>query len=102
LRLSELWPGELRKQRLISMQAKVNRATFATGAPIEFGVAGVKFVIPASRTGTIDGMNAAIVVLLILLATGVVVAPLLRLRAWLKNSPTAQEFQPPSPDDESE
>jgi hypothetical protein len=47
-------------------------------------------------------MNAAIVVIVILLATGVVVAPLLRLRAWLKNSPPAQEFQPPSPDDEPE
>jgi hypothetical protein len=46
-------------------------------------------------------MNAAIVVLLILLATGVIVAPLLRLRAWLRNSPPAQEFQPP-PDDEPE
>jgi hypothetical protein len=45
-------------------------------------------------------MNAAIVVLLILLATGVVVGPLLRLRAWLKNSPPAQELQPPPPDDE--
>jgi hypothetical protein len=100
--LSELWLGELRKQRLISMQAKVNQATFATGAPIEIGFASVKLITPRPRTGTIEGMNAAIVVLLILLATGVVVAPLLRLRAWLKNSPPAQEFQPPSPDDEPE
>jgi hypothetical protein len=46
-------------------------------------------------------MNTAIVVILILLATGVVVSPLLRLRAWLKNSPPGQEFQPP-PDEESE
>jgi hypothetical protein len=55
---------------------------------------------PAHLTGTIDGMNAAIVVLLILLATGVVVAPLIRLRAYLKNSMPAQEFQAPPPDDE--
>jgi hypothetical protein len=46
-------------------------------------------------------MNAAIVVLLILLATGVVVAPLLRLRAWLKKAPPGQEFQP-RPDEEPE
>lgn len=44
-------------------------------------------------------MNAAIIVLLILLATGIVVSPLLRLRAWLQKSPPAQEFLPP-PDDE--
>ncbi|HEY1840950.1 MAG TPA: hypothetical protein VGG53_12150 [Mycobacterium sp.] len=40
-------------------------------------------------------MNTAIVVILILLATGIVVGPLLRLRVWLKNSPPGQEFQPP-------
>jgi hypothetical protein len=45
-------------------------------------------------------VNAAIIVLLILLATGVVVAPLLRLRAWLKSTPPAQEFQPPPEEDE--
>jgi hypothetical protein len=45
-------------------------------------------------------MNAAIVVLLILLAAGVVVGPLVRMRAWLKNSPPAQELQPPPSDDE--
>jgi hypothetical protein len=53
-----------------------------------------------ARTGTIEDVNAAIVVLLIVLATGVVVGPLLRLRAWLKNSPPADEFQPPPLDDE--
>jgi hypothetical protein len=46
-------------------------------------------------------VNAAIIVLLILLATGVVVSPLLRLRAWLKRTPPAQEFQsPPDEDDD--
>jgi uncharacterized membrane protein YqgA involved in biofilm formation len=48
-----------------------------------------------------EGVSAAIVVILILLAVGVVVGPLLRLRKWLKNSPPGQEFQPP-PDDGSE
>ena len=33
------------------------------------------------------------------LATGVVVSPLLRLRAWLKRTPPAQEFQPPPDED---
>jgi hypothetical protein len=51
--------------------------------------------------GTIDEVNAAIIVLLILLATGIVVSPLLRMRAWLKKSPPAQELQPP-PDEEIE
>jgi hypothetical protein len=46
-------------------------------------------------------MNAAIIVLLILLATGVVVSPLLRLRAWLQKTPPAQELAPP-PDEEIE
>jgi hypothetical protein len=54
-----------------------------------------------ARAGTIDDVNAVIIVLLILLATGVVVSPLIRMRAWLKQSPPAQELQPP-PDDESE
>ncbi|UMB71108.1 hypothetical protein [Mycobacterium paraterrae] len=45
-------------------------------------------------------MNAAIVVLLILIATGIVAAPLIRLRAYLKNSTPAQEFQTPPPDDD--
>ncbi|WP_343574663.1 hypothetical protein [Mycobacterium sp.] len=45
-------------------------------------------------------MNAAIVVLLILLATGVVVGPLVRLRAWLKNSPPEPGFPPPPSDDD--
>jgi hypothetical protein len=48
-----------------------------------------------TRPGTIDDMNAAIIVLLVLLATGVVVSPLLRMRAWLKNTPPAQELRPP-------
>jgi hypothetical protein len=56
----------------------------------------------AARTGTMEAMNAAIVVLLILLATGVVVGPLLRLRAWMRNSAPAQEFQQEPPDDEAE
>jgi hypothetical protein len=43
-------------------------------------------------------MNTAIVVLLILVAVGVVLSPLLRMKAWLQKSPPAQEFQPP-PDD---
>jgi hypothetical protein len=34
-----------------------------------------------------EGVSAAIVVILILLAVSVVVGPLLRLRKWLKNSP---------------
>jgi hypothetical protein len=46
-------------------------------------------------------MNAVIIVLLILLATGVVVSPLLRMRAWLKRTPPAQELAPP-PDEEIE
>jgi hypothetical protein len=44
-------------------------------------------------------VNAAIIVVLILLATGVVVSPLLRLRAWLKRTPDAQEVQPPPEED---
>jgi hypothetical protein len=48
-----------------------------------------------------ESVNAAIIVLLILLATGVVVSPILRLRAWLKRSPPGQEFQPP-PDEDSD
>ncbi|HEX4392325.1 MAG TPA: hypothetical protein VH084_12425 [Mycobacterium sp.] len=44
-------------------------------------------------------MNAAIIVLLILLAAGVVVSPLLRLRAWLRRTPPAQEFQQPPDED---
>jgi hypothetical protein len=51
------------------------------------------------RPVTIESVNAAIIVLLILLATGVVVSPLLRLRAWLKRSPPGQEFQPPPDED---
>lgn len=47
---------------------------------------------------TIEGMNAAIVVILILLAIGIVVAPLLRLKKWLNSSPPGQEFQPPLDD----
>jgi hypothetical protein len=53
------------------------------------------------QPGTIERMNAAIIVLLILLATGVVISPILRLRAWLKRSPPGQEFQPP-PDEDSD
>jgi hypothetical protein len=45
-------------------------------------------------------MNAAIIVLLVLLATGVVISPILRLRAWLQRTPPGEEFQPPAPDDE--
>jgi hypothetical protein len=44
-------------------------------------------------------VNAAIIALLILLATGVVISPILRLRAWLNRSPPGQEFQPPPDDD---
>jgi hypothetical protein len=51
------------------------------------------------RPVIIEIVNAAIIVLLILLATGVVVSPLLRLRAWLKRSPPGQEFQPPHDED---
>ncbi len=51
------------------------------------------------RPVTIEIVNAAVIVLLILLATGVVVSPLLRLRAWLKRTPPAQEFQPPPDED---
>jgi hypothetical protein len=46
-------------------------------------------------------VNAAIIVLLILLAIGVVVSPLLRMRTWLKKSPPAPELEPP-PDEESD
>jgi hypothetical protein len=53
------------------------------------------------RPVTIEIVNAAIIVLLILLAAGVVVSPLLRLRAWLKRTPPGQEFQPP-PDEDAE
>lgn len=51
------------------------------------------------RPVTIEIVNAAVIVLLILLATGVVVSPLVRLRAWLKRTPPAQEFQPPPDED---
>jgi hypothetical protein len=44
-------------------------------------------------------MNAAIIVLLILLAIGIVLSPMLRMRAWLAKSPPAQE---PPPDDQPE
>jgi hypothetical protein len=44
-------------------------------------------------------VNAAIIVLLILLATGIVVSPLLRMRAWLNKPPPAQELQPPLDDE---
>jgi hypothetical protein len=54
-----------------------------------------------TRPGTIEDMNAAITVLLILLATGVVVTPLLRMRAWLNKTPPAQDLQLP-PDEEIE
>jgi hypothetical protein len=46
-------------------------------------------------------VTAAIVVVLVLMALGIVVESLLRLRKWLNNSPPAQEFRPPR-DDESE
>jgi hypothetical protein len=46
-------------------------------------------------------MNTAIVVLLILLAVGIVLSPLIRMKAWLQKSPPAQELPPP-PDDEPE
>jgi hypothetical protein len=46
-------------------------------------------------------MNTAIVVLLIVLAIGIVLSPLIRMRAWLQKSPPPQELQPP-PDDQSE
>jgi hypothetical protein len=45
-------------------------------------------------------MNAAIIVLLVLLATGVVISPILRLRAWLQRTPPGEEFQSSTPDDE--
>jgi hypothetical protein len=48
-----------------------------------------------TKPGTIDHVSAVLIVLLILLATGIVVSPLLRMRAWLKKSPPAQELQPP-------
>jgi hypothetical protein len=47
-------------------------------------------------------MNTAIVVLLILLAIGIVLSPLIRMKAWLQKSPPAQEFQPPPDDDQPE
>jgi hypothetical protein len=52
-----------------------------------------------TEPGTIDHVNAVIIVLLILLATGIVVSPLLRMRAWLKKSPPAQELQQPLDDE---
>lgn len=44
------------------------------------------------------GMNAAIIVLLALVAIGIVASPLIRMRAWLKRTPPAQEFLPPPED----
>lgn len=44
-------------------------------------------------------MTAAIVVLLILLGIGIVVAPLLRLREWLRKSLPGPEVQEPPDDD---
>jgi hypothetical protein len=40
-------------------------------------------------------VSAAIVVILILLAIGIVVESLLRLRKWLNNSPPGQDVHPP-------
>jgi hypothetical protein len=40
-------------------------------------------------------MTAAIVVILALLAIGIVVESLLRLRKWLNNSPPRRDVQPP-------
>ena len=45
-------------------------------------------------------MNTAIIVLLVLLAVGIVISPLIRMRAWLSKTPPAQEFLPPPPDDD--
>jgi hypothetical protein len=45
-------------------------------------------------------MTAAIVVVLILLGIGIVVAPLLRLREWLRKPPPGPETQEP-PDDKA-
>jgi hypothetical protein len=44
---------------------------------------------------TIEDVSAAIVVVLILLGIGIVVDQLLRLRKWLRNSPTGQDVQEP-------
>jgi hypothetical protein len=41
-------------------------------------------------------VTAAIVVILALLAIGIVVESLLRLRTWLKNSPPGHDVQPPT------
>ena len=46
-------------------------------------------------------MNTAIVVLLILLAIGIVLSPLIRMKAWLQKSPPPPLLQPP-PDDETD
>jgi hypothetical protein len=46
-------------------------------------------------------VNAAIVVVLVLMALGIVGGSLLRLRDYLNKSAPAQEFQPPL-DDEDE
>ena|ERR1700742_1284843 len=68
------------------------------------GIADVKFGtgsrINSPWPGTIERVNAAIIVLLILLATGVVISPILRLRAWLQRTPPPQEFQPPPDEDD--
>jgi hypothetical protein len=41
-------------------------------------------------------VTAAIVVILALLAIGIVVESLLRLRNWLNNSPPGHDVQPPA------
>jgi hypothetical protein len=43
-------------------------------------------------------VSAAIWVILILLAIGIVVESLLRLRKYLNNSPSGQDKSPPPPD----
>ncbi|MGA9490101.1 MAG: hypothetical protein WBV80_07580 [Mycobacterium sp.] len=45
-------------------------------------------------------MTAVIVVLVVLLAIGILANGLLRLRRWLQNSPSGEEFQPPLDDDD--
>jgi hypothetical protein len=45
-----------------------------------------------------DGVTAAIVVILILVAIGTVADGLLRLRKWLNKSPSGQDLPPPLDD----
>jgi hypothetical protein len=50
---------------------------------------------PKRRPVTIEDVTAAMIVVLILLGIGIVVAPLLRLREWLRKSPPGPDANEP-------